>query len=382
MNELEILRDKIDKIDRQMLPLFLERMEVCSKVAEYKRKVNKPVLDTEREKQVLQNKLSLLENPDMADEVYEFFDSMMTISRVRQTKMLSDTRNTFHCEDVLKLVQTKKQNPKIVYFGSEGAYSEEAAIGFFGKEADRFYAKTFDEGFEALKNNKADYAVLPIENSSTGTISEVADLLFKYQYYIVGEIYVPIRHCLMGVKGALISDIKTVYSHEQGLLQSRDFLNTLDVECETYLSTALSAKAVAESGDKTKAAIAARRNAEIYGLEILKEEINSSAKNTTRFAIIARNPEITENSQKISAAFTLKHESGQLHRVLSGFARAGLNLLKLESRPIPESPFEYRFFIDYTGNILNENTACVTDNIIDEVQSFTLLGNFENGVVI
>lgn len=377
MNELEYLRTEIDKRDRKLLPLFLERMDLCGKVADYKRKVGMPVLDSVREAQVLKNKLELLDDGSMKSEVYEFFNSIMTISRVRQNMLLSDVNAQNRCGEVVKSAREKKTEPRIIYFGSEGAYSEEAAIKAFGENSKRFYAKTFEDAYGALSENRADYAVLPIENSSTGTIAEVTDLLAKYKYYIVGEIYIPIRHCLMGVKGAKISDIKTVFSHEQAILQSREFLKSLsDVQCETYLSTALSAKAVSEHGDKTKAAIAARRNAEIYNLDILAEDINSSDVNTTRFAVVSVNPEISDGADKISAMFNLKHESGQLSRILTTFARGGLNLLKLESRPIPESPFEYRFFVDYTGNLLNENVRSITDTAMSESESFTILGNY------
>ena len=380
MNELEQLRQKIDELDRQLLPLFTERMEVCGKVADYKRKVGKAVLDAEREKQVLESKLSLPGAAEMKEEVYEFFNAIMTISRVRQSRMLGDAGKRRHCGDVLDMTKPVIENPKIVYFGSEGAYSEEAAIGFFGEESDRFYAKAFEDAFEALWDGRADYAVLPIENSSTGMIAGVADLLVKYEYYIVGEIYIPIRHCLMGVKGAQLSDIKTVYSHEQALLQCSEFLKNMgDVQSEAYYSTALSAKAVAEDDDKTKAAIASLRTAKLYGLDVLAEEINTSGKNTTRFAVISRCPEIRDGADKISAAFTLKHECGTLYRILSSFARGGLNLLKLESRPIPDSPFEYRFFVDYTGNLNDETVRSVTDTAIEETENFVILGNYHAG---
>lgn len=378
MNELEKLRIGIDKIDRQLLPLFLERMDLCSQVAEYKRGVGMPVLDSAREAQVLENKMQLLEDDSMQNEVYEFFNSIMTISRVRQNMLLSNEKERIHCSDLLVKAQERKENPVVVYFGSEGAYSEEAAIGVFGDDCERFYAKTFEDAFVALREQRADYAVLPIENSSTGAIADVVDLLAENKYYIVGEIFIPIRHCLMGVKGAELSNIRTVYSHEQAILQSREFFKTLnDVQCETYLSTALSAKAVAESGDKTKAAIAAKRNADIYGLDILAEGINSSSENTTRFAVISVKPELAKECNKISAMFKLKHESGQLARILTSFARGGLNLMKLESRPIPESPFEYRFFVDYTGNFLDENVRSITDTAMSEAEDFTILGNYK-----
>lgn len=382
MDELIQLRDKIDEIDAQLLPLFIERMKVCGRVAEYKRRVGKPIFDAEREKALLENKVK--KTSEMKNEVYDFFNSIMTISRVRQSKILSDSENRIHSADLLKKSEPIKENPKIVYFGSEGAYSEEAAIGFFGENCDRFYASMFEDAYTALNEEKADYAVLPIENSSTGTISEVIDLLVKYGLYIVGEIYVPIRHCLMGIKGSSLSDIKTVYSHEQAFLQCSNFLNSLSgVTHEEYYSTALSARMVADSGDPSKAAIAARRSARLYGLEILAEDINNSNGNTTRFAVISKAPHIDSNCDKISVMFTLKHESGELARVLDAFARGGLNLMKLESRPIADrtvngKPFEYRFYADYTGCLSNDEVRSITDAAVEETQDFRILGNYRS----
>lgn len=381
MNELEQLRQQIDGLDRQLLPLFLERMEVCSKVADYKRTVGMPVLDSGRETQVLENKLKLLQElgygEDMKTEVYDFFHAVMAISRVRQTRELTGEKDRVRIDETLKHRQERKENPTICYFGSQGSYSEEAAISYFGEKSNRFSSKTFSGAFEALETGQADYLVLPMENSSTGTIAEVSELLLKYGYYIVGEEKIAIRHCLLGVKGATLSDIKTVYSHEQGILQCGDFLHSLgEVHCEEYYSTALSAAAVAERQDKSLAAIAAKRNAELLGLSVLAEHINNSDVNTTRFAVIAKHPEVDETCDKISIAFTLRHESGQLHRLLALFAQAGFNLLKLESRPIASKPFEYMFLADYTGNLLVPSVREVTDSVIEGTQEFTLLGNY------
>lgn len=382
MDELAVLRKKIDEIDSRLLPLFTERMEICGKVAEYKRKTGKPIFDAEREKKILEEKTK--KTDVMKSEVYDFFNSIMTISRVRQSGILADSNGRKHSIELVECSEAAKANPRVVYFGSEGAYSEEAAIAYFGGDCNRFYASRFDDAYGALIDGRADYAVLPIENSSTGTISEVIDLLVKYGFYITGEIHIPVRHCIMAVKGARLSDIKTVYSHEQALLQCSDFLNKLDgVESKEYYSTALSAKFVAESGDKNKAAIAARRSAELYGLDILAEDINNSNGNTTRFAVISKNPHITDECDKISVTFTLKHRSGELARILDAFARGGLNLMKLESRPIADrtskgKPFEYRFYADYMGSLFDEKVRSITDMITEETCDFEILGNYKS----
>ncbi len=383
MNELDMLRKEIDETDKEILPLFLKRMELCGKVAEYKRQTGMAVFDPERERQVLENKMQLLETPDMADEVYEFFNSMMCISRVRQGKLLRERAENKNCRGILKKSASRIQNPKIVYFGSEGAYSEAAAIQYFGKDCDRVYAATFEEAFEVLGSETVNYGVLPIENSSTGTIAKVVDLLTKYKFSIVGEVCIPIRHCLVGVRGAKFSDIKKIYSHEQAILQCGEFLKDLKgVECENYYSTAISAKTVAESGDKSMAAIASAVNAEIYGLDIIAEEISDNKGNTTRFAIIARQPEVTDRCDKISIAFGLKHESGQLHRILSIFASNDLNVLKLESRPIADRPFEYRFFVDFSGRLLDERVISALETVETETRDFTILGTYESHLLV
>ncbi len=381
MNELEQLRKKIDSIDRELLPLFLERMEVCSQVADYKRSVGMAVLDAKRESQVLENKLKLLEElgkaEDMHGEVYDFFHAIMSISRIRQTRELTGHNGRTRMEEILAKVEQRKTMPTVCYFGSEGSYSEEAAIEYFGEDVSRCSAKTFEDAFRTLNEGKVDYLVVPIENSSTGTIREVMELLLKYQCYLVGEEKIAIRHCLLGVPRATLNDVKTIYSHEQGILQCGDFLHSLSgVVCEEYYSTALSAKAVADKKDKSCAAIAAKRNAKLLGLEVLAEDINNSSVNTTRFAIVAKAPEIDKECNKVSIAFTLPHESGQLHRLLACFAQEGLNLLKLESRPIASKPFEYMFLADYSGNLLDTTVREVTNSVIEGTQEFTLLGNY------
>ncbi len=381
MNELEQLRQQIDAVDRQLLPLFLERMELCSKVADYKRAARMPVLDAKREAEVLANKLELLPDAEKAraNEVYEFFRSIMAISRILQTRELGAEQDRIRIEKLLEGTTAPKESPTVCYFGSEGSYSEEAAISYFGEGAERFSVRTFREAFAMLREEKADYLVLPMENSSTGTIAEVLELLLQYGYYLVGEEKIAIHHCLLGIKGATTEDIRKVYSHQQGILQCAEFLRTLPhAECVEYDSTALSAKTVAERKDKSLAAIASKRNATLLGLEILAEDINSSAVNTTRFGIIARKPEIDESCDKVSIAFTLPHESGQLHRLLACFAQAGLNLLKLESRPIPSEPFAYMFLADYTANLLNPDARDVTDSVIEGTKEFTFLGNYRS----
>lgn len=395
--DLQTLRDKIDIIDRQLLPLFLERMEVCGKVAEYKIRTGMKVFDPVREKQVLDNKLSLLDDPSYQSEVYEFFNNIMTISRIRQAGIISESRSKDgKIDEVESLIEKSKLNKnnlkdsaslRVACFGEEGSYTEEAAIDYFGEDFKELRKTDFRSVLNTLTQNKdsdndtADFAVVPIENSSTGTIEDVAELISTLNLYIVGEVRVPVRHCLVGTKDSDINNIKAVYSHSQALMQCSEFLNTLNntnnISLNEYTSTAAAAKYVSEKGDNIIAAIASPRTAKLYGLKVLSDNITDNNCNTTRFAVTSPYPHIDEECNKISMVFTLKHESGELYRILGAFARCGLNLLKLESRPISDKPFEYRFYADITGNLLNQNVKSAIKEVISEVQSFKILGCYK-----
>lgn len=378
--DLSVLRKRIDEIDRQLLPLFIERMKLGKGVADYKRANNMPILDRAREIEVLNNKISLLEGEDKAleNEVYEFFASVMAISRGLQAKEL-DTSKGYDFDEILSH-STKKENPRVLYAGVSGAFAEEALIKYFGEESERINKKNFEEVCVALKNNEADYAVLPIENSATGSITDNVDLISKYNFYITGEVNLKVEQCLLAPKGAKESDITHIYSHEQGLKQCSEYLKRFkNAELEACSNTAYSAKMVAQSNDITKAAIASRRNAKLYGLDILAENINYSSSNTTRFVIISNEAEVSEKADKISVSFTLPHESGTLYNALAQFTRGGLNLLKIESRPVRNKNFEYRFFIDYSGNLRDEIVLGVTKNLAKQTTEFKVLGNYEAG---
>lgn len=380
--ELKLLRDKIDIIDKQLLPLFLERMEVCGKVADYKIRSGMKVFDPVREKQVLDNKLKMVDDPSFKSEVYEFFNSIMTISRIRQTGIIAaENKSVNLCDSIIADSRQSIKNPVVAYFGDEGSYTEEAAIDFFGEDCKRFCKSDFESVLKTVTtdNPTADYAVVPIENSSTGTIADVTELIPKLGLYVVGEVSVPIRHCLVGISGASESDIKTVYSHQQALMQCSQYLSQLTAaKAQDFESTAMAAKMIAQKNDKSCAAIASERTARLYNLCVIKSDIVNSSCNTTRFVVVAARPEINEQCSKISLAFTLKHESGELYRILGSFARCGLNLMKLESRPIADRPFEYRFYADFTGNLLDNDVKGVVDEVRDETQSFKILGCYRD----
>ncbi len=379
MNELDILRKKIDKTDKKLLPLFVKRMGYSAKVAEYKIKCGMPVLDMKREKSILDSRAKMA-GSENEDAVRRFFSAIMAISRSRQHKILNNLscrQNTLEKFDFSGI----KNNPNVAFQGIAGAYSEAALMKMFGEDCERKNYQTFEDVLKAVDCGDADYGVLPLENSHTGSISDVYDLLAENDFYIIYETYVPVEHCLVALNGAEIDNIKTVYSHEQGFLQCRDFFkNYPDIEFHPYYNTAISAKLVADSGDRTVAAIASRRTAELYGLTILAENINKSNVNTTRFAAVAKKGIINDCCSKISVLFKLADESGALSGVLTDFADNGLNLVKLESRPRHDKNFEYMFFVDLEGNLLDDCVRRAIERISDHTPYLRILGNYPAGI--
>lgn len=268
-------------------------------------------------------------------------------------------------------------NPRVVYQGEPGAYSEAAAIDFFGKGVNAVGLHSFEDTFIALDKGEADYAVLPIENSSTGAIRQVYDQLEKYNYFFVGETTVEINHALMVLPGTKMEDIKTVYSHEQGLFQCEQFLGQhKDWRAVAQADTAGSAKMVAEKKDPTRAAICSERAAEIYGLEILQKKCNTSGNNTTRFIVVSPEAELRDERDKICISLTTANSSGALHNVLAVFAVHNVNLCRLESRPIPDRNWEYMFFIEFTGDLLTTDMDRVIHEISLMAGDLRVLGNF------
>ena len=353
MTELESYRAQIDAIDKELSQLFLRRMAVTQKVGEYKKAQGIPVLDSARERQVIAAKTALTDDPAAKADLSALYESIMAISRRQQRKLVKEGAEDGGYARWLNTLGARRepvQNPRVVYQGEPGCYSEEAAAGFFGEEVKSRGLPWFTDVFAALERGEADYAMLPIENSSTGSIRQVYDLLAQYDFSLVGEWQVKVEHCLAALPGVKLEDIKTVYSHEQGLMQCDKFLDGHRSWARVpVLDTAGSAKQVSETGDKTGAAICSRRAAKLYGLEILAYPINHNTANVTRFVVVSPKLELREGRDKISAIFSLPHQSGSLHEILTIFAVQGLNLQKLESRPILGRGWEYLFFLDFPG---------------------------------
>ena len=352
MDTLQTLRGEIDSIDRQLVDLFRRRMDVTAQVGEYKRERGIPVLDQERERQVLQSK-GALAGAELRPAVITLFQTVMALSRRQQRDLTgqgADNPGLHRWQRARAAQRAPVAAPRVVYQGEPGAYSEQAAVSFFGAAADTAGLEQFEDCFLALRNGSADYAVLPIENSSTGAIRQIYDLLTQYECYVVGETAVKVEHCLMALPGAALDGITHVYSHEQGLFQCERFLNAHPSWKQVpQADTAGSAKMVADSGDLTRAAICSERAAEIYGLQILARGVNHNAHNTTRFVVVAPRLELRPGADKISTLFVLPHQAGSLHEVLTVFAVHGLNMVKLESRPLPGQSWQYMFFLEFAG---------------------------------
>ena len=379
MSELDVLRGAIDEVDRQIVTLFERRMAITQKVGEYKQSVGIPVLDAQREREVIAKKITGLQNPELKTDVTLLYETIMGISRRQQRRLVMEGENPDFkriMADIAAARQPVKQ-PRVVYQGEPGAYSEMAAINFFGKDVNVKGLKQFRDVFAAVKNGTADYGVLPIENTSTGAIRQNYDLLTEYDCHIVGETTVRVAHCLMALPGASLEDIKTVYSHEQGLFQCEQFLHDHpDWRQIPQDDTAGSAMMVAESGDLTRAAICSKRSADIYGLHILAENINSNAENTTRFVVVAPRMELREGRNKIATCFRVPHQSGSLHEILTIFAVHGLNMVRLESRPVQGHNFEYMFFLEFTGDLNSPDMPAVLQELTQSTDGFRVFGNF------
>lgn len=376
MRDLSEIRRELDVLDRQMTELFQDRLKLVAEVAEYKIATGKPVLDVKREAQKLDILSALAADEFSKEGIRELFAQIMAISRKKQYQLLTDSGK---CEETgfTMVDDIDRSGARVVYQGVAGAYSQVAMKQYFGQSQEGIAVDTWRDAMEALKNHSADYAVLPIENSSSGVISEVYDLLMAYEHTIVDEVTLPVNHALLGLPGATLADIDCVYSHPQALMQCVDFLDAhREWKRISLKNTALSAKKVVEDQKKNQAAIANPLTAQLYGLTILKEQINYSRENSTRFIIVSSKKICRRNANKVSICFEVRHESGSLYRMLSHIIYNNRNMNKIESRPIKDKSFEYRFFVDFDGNLSDSAVQNALRGIREEANMLRILGNY------
>lgn len=384
MSKLDVLRGNIDEIDHQIVHLFERRMAVTKAVGEYKQEIGMPVLDAARERDVIAKKLNMLTNQELQSDVVLLYETIMGISRRQQRNLVSEGQENAEFTKIITDIAGAREpvaHPRVVYQGEPGAYSEVAAVRFFGEDVGAKGLEQFEDVFLALKNGEADYGVLPIENSSTGAIRQIFDLMTQYDCFVVGENTVAIQHCLMALPGASLDTIRSVYSHEQGLFQCERYLNQHPEWNQVpQADTAGSANMVAKSGDISKAAICSKRSADIYGLNILAENINSNTNNTTRFVVVSPRMELREGRDKVSTCFCVPHQSGSLHEILTIFAVHGLNMVRLESRPIQGKSWEYMFFLEFTGDVTADGMEGVFRELTQSAEQVRVLGNFASNL--
>lgn len=374
MIDLQETRKKIDEVDKKLVELFEYRMQLAVDVADYKKSVGKPIYDPIREEEKLKALSSIAVTDFNKTAVNDLFTQIMSMSRRLQYTMLyeNDSLGFTAVENIIP-----SDHARIAYFGEKGSYTEQAMLEYFNISDEGIPMGTFREVMQAIHTGQADYGVLPIENSSTGALSDIYDLLSEYDNYIIGEHIVKIEHNLWGLKGANESDITTVYSHKQGLLQCSQFLKQYpSIKKVDGGSTAGSAKRVLEEKDKSQAAIASKRAGEYYGLKLLKENIQNNDNNSTRFIIISNQRIYQKNSDRVSLCFALPHKSGSLYHMLSNFIYNNINMTRIESRPISGKTFEYRFFVDIEGNLENASVKNAIHCIKEEAIEMKILGSF------
>ena len=368
-------RNKLDVIDKKIVKLFEERMDICGKVAETKIASGKAVYDAEREKQKLDAVSAMADSEFNQVAVRELFSQMMSISRKYQYSILAEHGRAMKL-GFERLDQLPMEGVRVVHQGVEGAYSHAAAIQYFGEKAEIYHVARFEDAMKEVQLGNADYAVMPIENSSAGAVIDMYDLLTRYDNYIVAETFRPVNHALLGVPGAKLSDVKTVFSHPQALMQCSAFLNDNGLKQISVENTAVAAKRVVEEGDKSQAAIASEIAGKLYGLELLKPFIQNNQGNTTRFVILANRKVYQKDAGKISLCFELPHTSGSLYNMLGNFIFNHVNMMMIESRPIPGKNWEYRFFVDIEGNLQDAGVKNALRGIGAEAQNFKILGNY------
>ena len=368
MRDLDYCRNRIDEIDKKLIELFEERMNIVVDVARYKAANNLPIFHKKREEEVIRKNVDRVKDKELKPYAQDMLHSLMDISKAYQCKKI----------DKREVALSKGKEIKLGFQGDLGSFGEEALIKYFGNDYIKKNFSEFEDVFNALKFSEIDYGVLPIENSSTGSITDVYDLLRKYDYHIVGETLLKIEHNLLGVKGAKIEDLKEIYSHHQGFEQSGNYIKTLkDVKNIPYHNTAISAKYVSELQDKTKGAIASKRAADIYGLDVLKETINDARENYTRFIIIGRDFETSELCNKMTIAFVIGNKAGQLYSKLKVFDENNINMRKIESRPMGNGSFNYIFYVDIDGNIDFEEIKKALNSIEKTTEDFRIMGAYK-----
>ena len=373
--DLKDYRNQLDTIDDQMAALFKQRMEIVRKVADYKKETNTPVMAAGREREILYRVTGLC-GEDLEEYAKILYSTILELSRDYQEDRLS-TGESALVSEILAAAEKTGEFPKraiVACQGTEGAYSQLACDKLF-PVSQILYCNRFDGVFRAVEAGMCRYGILPIENSLYGSVTEVYDLMERYNCKIVRSLKLKVEHCLLARPGVQLKDIKEVVAHEQALNQCSEFLKSSGAKVTVFSNNAAAAKYVSESDRTDIAAIASVDCAGLYGLSVLSDHVANSDHNYTRFICISKELEVYEGAGKITFVASASHRPGSLYSLIAKFATRGLNICKLESRPIPGKDFEFRFYFDVEASVWNKDTQTVLSQLEKE-EFFTFLGAY------
>jgi len=375
--DLKDYREQIDSIDRELVKLFAQRMEVAANIAGYKKERGLPVFDPRREREKLLE-ISEWVPENLQEYVVSLYSLLFELSRSSQNRILNtDSEVTAQIADAIK--NTNPLFParaSVACQGVEGAYSQLACDRLF-RLPNVFYFSSFEAVFSAIEKGLCQYGVIPLENSTAGSVNKVYDLMTKHDFRIVRSLRLKVDHNLLAKKGAKIEDIKEIYSHEQAINQCAGFLSGLkDVKVIPCENTAMAAEMVAKSGRTDVAALASRSCIDLYGLDCLAADVQDQSNNYTRFICISRKLEIYPGADRTSLMMVLPHQPGSLYKVLSRFYALGINLNKLESRPLPERNFEFMFYFDLDTSVYSPQFMQLMGELDTISEEFSYLGSY------
>lgn len=373
--ELKDYRSQLDAIDDQLAELFKQRMETVRNIADYKKEHNAPVLASGRERDILYRVTGLC-GPELEEYAKILWSTLLELSRDYQEGRLS-TGESKLCAGILSAADQTGPFPSravVACQGAEGAYSQLACDKMFALPQIMYFGR-FEGVFRAVEAGMCRYGILPIENSSAGSVTEVYDLMEKYNCKIVRSLKLKVEHCLLAKPGVKLSGVKEVVAHEQALDQCSEFLKNNNVKITVFSNNAAAAKYVAESERTDLAAIASASCADLYGLQLLSDHVSNSDHNYTRFICISKSLEIFEGANRITFVTSASHRPGSLYSLIAKFATRGLNISKLESRPIPGKDFEFRFYFDVEASVRSRDTQTILSQLEKE-DFFTFLGAY------
>lgn len=372
--DLSEIRKEIDSIDTQLIELFKQRMECSRQVANYKKATNTSIMNLKREQEILDKVEE--QGGEFGYAAQLLFSNILELSRGLQHDIIGSGKGIRDVISNAKGAINKNKNVKIALQGIVGSNSHEATTKLFPECQPVFY-KSFAKVFEAVNNGEADYGVLPVENSSAGSVADVYDLILQYRFYIVKALELPIEHCLCSIRQSELSDIEQVWSHPQALAQCTEFINKHNLSTVPSPNTAIAAMDIAKEKRLNCAAICTERAAQEYGLKVLVKGCQNEKDNSTRFIVISKELIIPDDADKVSLCFSVPHIKGSLYNVLGRFSSNGMNLSKIESRPRDGASFEYLFYLDFQGSVHSDKVVNMLCALSEEMPEFSFLGNYK-----